>query len=42
MLKKRQLWAKENNISPDFIEKLFTTMVEFFISEEMNQWEKEN
>lgn len=41
MLNKRRIWAKENSVGPDVIEKLFATLVDYFISEEMNQWEKE-
>jgi len=41
MLEKRRIWAKENDIEPDVVEKLFSILVEYFISEEMKQWKKE-
>jgi len=41
MLEKRRIWAKENDIEPDVVEKLFSSLVEYFISKEMNQWKKE-
>lgn len=41
MLEKRGIWAKENDIEPDIVEKLFSSLVDYFISEEMKQWEKE-
>jgi len=41
MLEKRRIWAKENDIEPDVVEKLFSSLVEYFISKVMNQWKKE-
>ena len=38
MLKKKRIWAKENGIEPDVVEKLFSSLVDYFISEEMKQW----
>ncbi|MDI6781836.1 MAG: chorismate mutase [bacterium] len=42
MLEKRRIWAKENNIETDFIEKLFSSIVTYFISKEMKRWKEEN
>ena len=41
MLKKRAEWAKEKGLNPDIIVKIYSELVQFFISEEMSQWEKE-
>ena len=41
MLAKRRQWAEKHNIDPDFIESLFSNMVEHFISKEMKNWENE-
>lgn len=41
MLRKRRQWAKDNSIDPEFIENLFSSIVEHFISSEMKDWEKE-
>ena len=41
MLEKSRIWAKENDIEPDVVEKLFLNLVGYFISEEMKQWKKE-
>jgi isochorismate pyruvate lyase len=40
MLAKRRDWAQNNNLSADFIEKLYKNIVEYFISEEMIKWAK--
>ena len=40
MLLKRREWAKENNLNEDFIESLYTNIVEFFINQEMNKWKE--
>ena len=39
MLQLRRQWAEENGLSPDAIEKLYRELVEYFISEEMQDWE---
>lgn len=38
MLVKRKEWAIEKNIKPEFIEKLFQSIVNYFINEEMVKW----
>ena len=38
MLKQRRGWAKEEELNPDVIEKLYQDLVTYFIEEEMNQW----
>ncbi len=40
MLKQRRIWAEEKNINPEFIQNLFSNMVEFFINKEMSEWKK--
>ena len=39
MLQQRRQWAEENGLSPEAIEKLYRDLVEYFISEEMQEWE---
>ena len=34
MLQQRRVWAKENNLHPDVIEKLYRDLVGYFINEE--------
>jgi isochorismate pyruvate lyase len=41
MLAKRREWAELNHIDPDFIENLFSNLVEYFISKEMKTWQNE-
>ncbi|MFD1629952.1 chorismate mutase [Pseudopedobacter beijingensis] len=38
MLKTRRIWAEEENISPDLIEKIYANLVSCFIQEELNNW----
>ncbi len=38
MLTQRKIWAEEENINPNFIEKLFSDMVSYFINKEMQEW----
>lgn len=42
ILRKRRDWAENEHIEPDVIEKVFSSLVEYFIAKEMNCWEKEN
>lgn len=39
MLEQRRQWASDNGLSPDAIESLYRGLVEYFISEEMQEWE---
>jgi len=38
MLEKRKVWAEEKSISPEFIEKMYSDMVGYFINKEMQKW----
>ena len=38
MLDQRKKWAKKNQLDLDFIETVFSTMVDYFINKEMKQW----
>ncbi len=41
ILEKRRQWATEANIDPDIIERIFSTLVDYFINKEMKSWERE-
>lgn len=41
MLQQRRLWAEENGLNPDAIEKLYSDLVNHFIEEEMKRWHAE-
>lgn len=41
MLRQRRHWAEQEGLSPDAIEKLYSDLVEYFISEEMTKWKTE-
>ena len=38
MLKQRRIWAEEEGLNPDVIEKIYRDLVNYFIEEEMNRW----
>lgn len=40
MLAQRRRLAEEQHLDPDFIENLFSTIVEYFIAGEMKTWSK--
>jgi isochorismate pyruvate lyase len=42
MLSIRRQWARENNLSEDFIENLYKQIVNYFINEEMIKWKSSN
>lgn len=42
MLLKRREWAQAAGLKPDAIEKMFTDLVNHFISEEMEEWKKKS
>ncbi|WP_293310430.1 isochorismate lyase [Pedobacter sp. UBA5917] len=42
MLLQRRDWAVEEGLSPDIIEKLYRDLVNYFISEEIKNWNIEN
>ena len=39
MLKQRRIWAEDAGLSPDAIEKMYRDLVQYFIAEEIKQWE---
>ena len=38
MLQQRRVWAEEEGLNPDVIEKIYRDFVTYFIEEELNQW----
>ncbi|QBX68898.1 MULTISPECIES: isochorismate lyase [Serratia] len=38
MLLQRRVWADEQGLSPEVIEKMYRDLVNYFISEEMKHW----
>jgi len=40
MLLQRRVWADEQGLSPEVVEKLYRDLVTYFISEEMKHWSK--
>ncbi|NJN85832.1 MAG: isochorismate lyase [Leptolyngbyaceae cyanobacterium SL_7_1] len=41
MLQQRRVWAQEEGLNPDVIEKLYQDLVNYFIEEEMSRWRAE-
>lgn len=41
MLQTRREWAATEGLDPDVIEKMYTDLVNYFISEEMRHWKKQ-
>ena len=41
MLRQRRVWAEEQCLDPDMIEKLYRDMVNHFIQQEMAHWKQE-
>jgi isochorismate pyruvate lyase len=39
MLQQRRIWASEAGINPEVIEKMYRDLVNYFIEEEMKQWQ---
>lgn len=39
MLAQRRIWAVENNLNPDVIEKMYRDLVGYFIDQELKHWE---
>jgi isochorismate pyruvate lyase len=39
MMEQRREWAEQYEISPQLIEKLFRLLVDYFVSQELHQWE---
>lgn len=40
MLQKRRDWAVQNNLNPDAIEQLYRDLIDYFINEELEQWQQ--
>lgn len=40
VLQSKRAMAEKLGASPDLVEQLYTTMIEFFITEEMKEWEQ--
>ena len=40
MLQQRRVWAEENNLDPDIVEKLYRDLVDYFINQELQHWKK--
>lgn len=38
MLRERKIWAEEENLDPDMIEKMYRDLVSYFVNHEMKQW----
>ncbi|WP_261425731.1 isochorismate lyase [Serratia proteamaculans] len=41
MLLQRRVWADEQGLSPEVIEKMYRDLVNYFISEEMKHWSQD-
>lgn len=41
MLLQRRAWAVDEGLNPDVIEKLYADLVNYFIAEELEQWQRE-
>ena len=39
MLQQRRVWAQEEGLNPDVIEKMYSDLVNYFIEEEMKHWQ---
>lgn len=39
MLQQRRIWAEEEGLNPDVIEKLYQDLVNYFIQEELKHWQ---
>lgn len=42
MIGKRREWAKKNKLNADLIEKIYMMLVNYFINNEIKEWEKSN
>jgi isochorismate pyruvate lyase len=40
MLKERRAWAESAGLNPDVIEKMYQDLVNYFINEELQDWQK--
>ena len=39
MLEQRRAWAEREGLSPDVVEAIYRTLVEYFIAREMEEWQ---
>ena len=39
MLEQRRIWAQEDGLNPDVIEKIYRDLITYFIEEELNHWQ---
>ncbi len=39
ILRERRVWAQEQGLDPDVIEKLYQDLVDYFIAEELKNWQ---
>jgi isochorismate pyruvate lyase len=42
MLVQRRIWAEKEGLQPDIIEKIYSDLVSYFISEEKTNWKAEH
>lgn len=42
MLRERRIWAQEQGLNPDVIEKLYQDLVDYFIAEELKHWQSKD
>ncbi|MBD1908088.1 isochorismate lyase [Trichocoleus sp. FACHB-832] len=42
MMQQRRVWAEEQGLNPDVIEKLYQDLVTYFMNEELHHWNQEN
>ncbi|MBD1879152.1 isochorismate lyase [Coleofasciculus sp. FACHB-T130] len=42
MLQQRRLWAEEQGLNPDVIEKLYQDLVNYFMDEELKHWQSKS
>jgi isochorismate pyruvate lyase len=41
MLEQRRVWAAEEGLNPEVIEKLYRDLVNYFINEELQNWQRD-
>ncbi|MBD2537600.1 isochorismate lyase [Coleofasciculus sp. FACHB-SPT36] len=42
MLQQRRLWAEEQGLNPDVIEKLYQDLINYFMNEELKHWQSKS
>jgi isochorismate pyruvate lyase len=40
MLDQRRIWAEQEGLNPDVIEKMYRDLVNYFIKEELKYWQE--